>query len=473
MSSRRPAGDLARKADLLTAMVNALPVVAYAFDADGVVLLAEGQGLAEMDSAPGLSVGRSVFDLFAGETDALAHVRRALSGERHEADVRLRRNGRLYHVWYTPAVDARGRLTGVSGLSLDITDQERSERELREATRWLQNVLDKLPVSVYRVDTGGILTFARGSFLTERSHTCVGKPLADCYAHLPELLSAVDEAMAGRDQAFSYSDWGRHFEFLVNGMRDERGPLGVIGIVIEVTDQRRAAAAVAENEQKSKLLASVSHELRTPLNTILGYAQLMQQHDAGELDERHRRYLHHIREGGEHMVQVVNQLFDLSRILAGNLVLSAQAIDPAALVAETVERMAPIAQQLGVRLAAGRQTRRPVLADRFRLTQILTNLVANALKFTPGSGAVRVTSSVRAGAVVFGVADTGIGIPAEDRERVFEEFIQLASGIDGRERGIGLGLALSRRLARAMGGDLTVGGRTGKGTTFYLTLRPA
>jgi signal transduction histidine kinase len=456
--------------DLLATVVNSLPIVVFALAADGTVLLAEGQGLEPMGSEPGGAVGRSVFDVFAGETAALDHLKRALAGDQHQAYVRLERNSRHYQLRYAPTFAADGRLTGVIGWSIDVTDQDAAERDLRQATRWLQDMLENLPVAIYTVDAGGILTLARGSILPETTQSWVGRPLAEGYDHFPQLLQAVEAALAGKDQAFSASGGGRHFEFLVNSMEDESGTAGVLGVVIEVTEQRKAAAAMLESEEKSRFLATVTHELRTPLNTILGFAELLEQISQGDEDPRRQRMVSNIRLSGEHLRQIIDQLLDMSRAESRRPLLTAETLEPGLIAEEIVERMSAVAATRGISLRTGHQAPVELQADRLALRQVLLNLASNAIKFTGSGGEVMISSYAHQNGVLFRVRDTGIGISPEDQERIFEEFFQVPTQDPTTARGSGLGLALSRKLARAMGGDLTVHSALRRGSTFQLRL---
>lgn len=456
---------------MLGLVVNKLPVVVYAIDAAGTVILSEGRALELMGSGPGLAVGRSVFDVFADEPDALGHIRLALAGHGHDAEIVLRRNRRLYRVWYTPSFDAEGRVEMVMGLSLEITQPELNHRELEWATRWLQNLIARLPVAIFRVDAEGFLTYAEGSVLPEGAAMLIGRPVADGLPDCPHLMSAIESAQAGRDQAASITREGRSYELLVNAMRDEAGSQGVLGVVIEVTEQRKAAEGLLESEQRSRFLAAISHELRTPLNSILGFAQLLLQPGFGSLDDRQHRYVTNINYSGQQLLELINELLDLSKLQAGEFAVGVQPVATRPVIDQVVERMMPIAEAKGVELRKGPWSPALAAADPRRLAQIFQNLISNAIKFTPAGGRVVVTCARRASRVEVEVADTGVGIEQESLERIFEEFYQVPRE-DGEEAtGTGLGLALSRRLARAMGGDLTVRSSAGRGSTFRLVLR--
>ena len=462
---------MAPRESLLSAVINALPIVVYAFDSAGQILLAEGSALDAMGSSAGLNVGRNVRDVFDGEPETLAYIERALQGEAHVADVTLRRNGRHYQVWYQPQVNAAGEVTRVTGLSLDITEHDAAARELRDATRWLDSMLESLPIAVFGVAPDGTLTMARGSIVPDITASRIGQPMAEVYAYVPELVAAVEAALKGEDVAFSLSDGVRYFDFLLKSRRN--GPLveGVLGAIIEVTEQRQAQAAREQSVQTTRFLAAVSHELRTPLNSILGFAELLLTQGAGPLNDRQFRYAGNVQSAGRHLLALINDLLDLTKVRAGQLAIELEPVCPPAVVRATIDRMAPVADAKGLALVAGPQTRAKARAASRRVEQILLNLVSNALKFTSPPGRVTVASAREGDEVLFTVTDTGAGIAPQHRERIFEEFFQVPDlDPEASAQGTGLGLPLSRQLARAMGGDLTVSSRAGAGTTFRLRL---
>jgi signal transduction histidine kinase len=233
-------------------------------------------------------------------------------------------------------------------------------------------------------------------------------------------------------------------------------------------DHELALQAQRENEVKTKFLAAMSHELRTPLNSILGFAQLGQA--AGlDLDPRTRRYLENIEASGRHLLSLINEVLDLSKVAAGELTLDVGVVDCGPIVRDCMAQMVPIASAGNVTMHQpdGSYT---VVADARRLRQIVLNLLSNAIKFTPPQGHVRVQIEARDGIAAIKVCDTGIGIAPEDRERIFQEFTQVHAGRIKEYSGTGLGLPLSRHLARLMGGDVTAASTPGEGSVFTLVL---
>ncbi|MFH1732545.1 MAG: ATP-binding protein, partial [Planctomycetota bacterium] len=234
-------------------------------------------------------------------------------------------------------------------------------------------------------------------------------------------------------------------------------------------------AAEAANEAKSKFLANMSHEIRTPLTAILGYSDLMA--DPGQSGAEKRDCLATVRRNGEHLLRLINDILDLSKIEAGKLELVPARCNIAAIVAEIVSLMQVRARQNGISLEAEYAGEVPetILADEARVRQILFNLVGNAVKFTK-KGGVRIVITFlpewRGGepGLRMDVIDTGIGIAADDLERLGRPFTQVDSSPSRRHSGTGLGLAISRRLADLMNGTLSIESKAGEGSTFSLTI---
>jgi len=238
----------------------------------------------------------------------------------------------------------------------------------------------------------------------------------------------------------------------------------------------RALGVAAEASQaKSAFLASMSHELRTPLNAILGFSESMMLGVFGEMGPRYRSYAQDIHNSGAHLLALINDVLDLSRLDAGQANLVEEAFDLAQLVGDCQRMMTGQAAKAGITLTADIAPGLPPLtADRRRIKQILLNLVSNAVKFTPEGGRVTVQAGRDGnGDLVLSVRDTGIGIAPEDIPKVMERFGQVDSHLSRKHEGTGLGLPLSRQLAKLHGGDLTLASVPDQGTTVTITLPAA
>lgn len=228
--------------------------------------------------------------------------------------------------------------------------------------------------------------------------------------------------------------------------------------------------AQAANQAKSQFLANMSHELRTPLNAIIGFSEVLLEKMFGELNEKQDEYLTDISSSGRYLLSLINDILDLSKIEAGRIEISSVdfALEP--LVVECVHTVEPMRKSDSIQLVPVVAAHVPMLhTDQDKVKQILMNLLSNAVKFTE-DGAITVTVQHHDEMISIAVADTGIGIPEEALERIFETFRQVDNGTTREYDGTGLGLAISRHLARLLGGDITVQSTVGVGSTFALTL---
>jgi PAS domain S-box-containing protein len=250
-------------------------------------------------------------------------------------------------------------------------------------------------------------------------------------------------------------------------IRDQSGSVvGLVALVTDLSTQKAAEQALQESEEKSRFLAAMSHELRTPLNSILGFAQLLEDPRLGRLTARQRRYLDHIQSQGQHLLELINDVLDLSKVAAGRLEVKREEVNVAGVLAEVAARMQPLAATKGQELNLEATQKITVTADRLRLTQALLNLVSNAVKFTPEGGQVTISANRFGSQIAISVTDNGPGIAPEDQALAFDEFSKLSQGRRGE--GTGLGLSLTRRLIEAMGGRITLKSQVGKGCMFTI-----
>ena len=220
---------------------------------------------------------------------------------------------------------------------------------------------------------------------------------------------------------------------------------------------------------KSQFLASMSHELRTPLNAIIGFSDLLAEKTAGHLTDKQQRFVGHVRNGARHLLQLINDILDLSKIESGLLELRRETFSVSEALPEVLSVIRPLAMAKKIRIEHAEEDF-PVYADRVRFKQILYNLLSNALKFTPEGGMVRVAGSTSDSLVCIAISDTGVGIRPEDQQLIFEEFRQAGETTRGVKEGTGLGLAITKRLVERQGGTIRVTSELGKGSCFSFTL---
>jgi signal transduction histidine kinase len=234
--------------------------------------------------------------------------------------------------------------------------------------------------------------------------------------------------------------------------------------------EARAAELETANRLKTELVANVSHELRTPLSAIIGYAQLLLDEEYASLEEFERADMEIILTSAQHLLVVINDLLDMSRIESGRLELTKQAVDLRGIVQQVCDEAQAGARAKGLRLDYDvPETALAASCDPVRVRQILVNLVGNAVKFTV-SGSVRVRALQRADVCEIAVEDTGPGIPQEDIPRIWEQFHQVDGSLTRRAGGTGLGLAITRELVLLHEGTVTCDSVVGVGSTFTVRL---
>jgi len=276
-------------------------------------------------------------------------------------------------------------------------------------------------------------------------------------------IQRIDSRLA----AIASGDFSGHIDAT---NRDELGALA--GNVNRMSDELRRLYRELEtaSQHKSDFLANMSHELRTPLNAIIGFSQVLREEMVGDVNEKQQEYLDDILSSGHHLLSLINDVLDLSKVEAGQVELELVPFSLQQALERGVAMVRERALQDGVHVTLAANPDVDVVSgDERRIRQVIFNLLSNAVKFTPAGGAIDVRATRANGEVSVSVADTGPGIAGEDLRRVFEEFQQTEAGIE-RGEGTGLGLALSKRLVELHGGRIWVDSELGRGSTFVFTL---
>jgi PAS domain S-box-containing protein len=373
----------------------------------------------------------------------------------------------------------------------DVSEERRREAAMARMEANLRAVFESTGDPIWSVDPRGrLVTFntafallmevitgkapERGASPEELMSTEASQWFRACYRR----ALAGERFSATRTERLA--DEVRSYDMYFNPV--ETSELGAAGVVVFARDATRRHRAEAElrqakrqaeeaSETKSHFLASMSHELRTPLNSIIGFSSVILKGKGGELPERERSFVERIQANGRHLLSLINEILDLSRIEAGKMELHLEPVEVDTLVRETVRELEVQVADRPVRLRADAEgPAEPVVADRARLKQVIINLVGNALKFTE-SGEVVVHLDMAADGrtpAAIRVRDTGIGIPEDRLEAIFQAFEQAESGTARRFGGTGLGLAISRSLCILMGFDLTARSEVGEGSEFIV-----
>lgn len=407
---------------------------------------------------------------------------------------------------------------GFSVYFQDITERKLAEDAVRESEARLRTLSDNLPEGAiyrYRHDVN---CRPHVDFVSAGIERLAGVAAAEFMADaaeversiLPEDRERLNAAIQlSREQLTRFEVEVRHVHRVTGEIRwsliratPTRNPDGSTtwdGIELDITDRRLAEEALRESEaklaertiqlersaaeletricevervnrMKTEFLARSSHELRTPLNAIVGYSDLLAEQLAGPLPPPYPRFVANIQEGARHLLDMVNDLLDLSRIEAGRIELNLERFDVSVALDEVLSVITPLAGIKSIPLDNRVARGTAVTADRVRFKQILYNLMSNAVKFTPEEGRIWIETATDGETFTICVGDTGIGIADDEQEAIFEEFHQVASAKKLSVAGAGLGLAITRKLARLHGGDVRVESCVGKGSRFLATL---
>jgi signal transduction histidine kinase len=215
----------------------------------------------------------------------------------------------------------------------------------------------------------------------------------------------------------------------------------------------------------------MSHELRTPLNAIIGFSEVLLERLFGEVNEKQDDYLKDIHASGKHLLQLINDILDLSKVEAGRMELDVATFDVPAAIANALTLIRERAQRHNIALSLDADPQLgEIAADERKFKQILLNLLTNAVKFTPDGGRIKISARREADELMVAVHDTGIGIAPEDQQAVFEEFRQVGRNYTNKQEGTGLGLTLTRKFVELHGGRIWLESELGKGSTFMFTI---
>ncbi|MBI5383643.1 MAG: PAS domain-containing protein [Verrucomicrobia bacterium] len=494
--NRRLHRQLAEERNLLRSLIDTLPDLVYVKDTESRFLLANA-------SVTRLMGGKDAHDLL-GKTD-FEFFRHDLAARYRADEVEVSRTGRpllnreelvIDHDgtqrWFSstkaPLRDREGRIIGLVGVGRDITQRRRAEEALRASEMQLQAMLDNTTAVVYLKDLEGRYLLINHRFeqlFHVKREEIVGKTDYDIFPReLADVFRANDRRVleaAGPVQLEETAphDDGPHTYLSVKfPLTDSSGqPHAVCGISTDITERKRAEseinrakeAAEAANRAKSEFLANMSHELRTPLNSVIGFASILLRNKGGNLRHEDLLFLERIVVNGKHLLDLINQVLDLSKIEARRIDLDRAPVALERLVLDTLSQFEAQVRDRPIALKSELPSvLRPLLADERRLKQVLINLIGNAIKFTE-KGAV--TVRVQADAAThhplrIEVADTGIGVRPDRLGLIFEAFRQGDTSTTRKYGGTGLGLTISKSLCDLMGYRLEVHSEPGKGSTF-------
>jgi PAS domain S-box-containing protein len=502
---QRPPEQRRRLSDqYLATLLEMLPEPVLAVDEDGAILFANPEGTTVFGVGPDARDGDDlVVRLNPIDPAMLKAMLTRSEGSVVRGQLRLRGRGDEERIFDTVIARVPSERPVRAIVLHDVTDQVRTQESLAELAAERTAVLGNIAEGVIIVDGYGRISFVNDAAARIHGAGHLGVS-PDQWPETYNLLTVDGEPYPPEElpltRAFKHRETVRDAEWLIRRpdgtvvhAQGSAAPvveasgeaLGAVLTVRDVTEQRRREAereglleerdrALEELKEamrhRSRFYASMSHELRTPINAIIGYNELLMDGIYGPVPDNQRAAMERAGRAARHLLELVNDILDLSKIEAGKITIQREPVDIVALVEDLRATMEPLARShdVDIRFHFGAGCDRPVRTDPRRLRQILMNLISNAIRYGGGEPV-----DIRCGGtegVRVSVQDHGPGIEKERIEDIFEEFVQLADSENG---GTGLGLAIARALARSMGGDVTAKSTPGEGSTFTVELPPA
>ncbi len=402
-----------------------------------------------------------------------------------------KKNGTLIDVEITSHPLIYGGRNARLVVATDITTRKKAEEALRQSEeRFRLLVSEVTDYAILMLDPeGGIASWNAGAERIKgyQAQEIIGQHFSRFYPaeDVERGKPAHELKVAGERGRFEDEGWrvrkdGSRFwaNVVITALRDGTGRLRGFGKVTrDITEHKRTEELIMRAKEeaeraskfKDQFLSTMSHELRTPLNAVLGFSDLLADERYGSLNDRQRRYIEHIHTGGKHLLKLITDILDLSKIEAGRMELAREDVTVTSAFVEVISALYPLAEKKSQALLQQVEPNLHVHADALRFKQVLMNLAGNAIKFTPEGGRIELAARQVDDQVRIEVRDNGPGIPPEQQQRIFEAFYRLAQTGSAME-GTGLGLAISARLVELHGSKLGIESRSGDGTCFYFSL---
>jgi PAS domain S-box-containing protein len=501
----------------LATILDSAPLMIWSVDRNGIFTLVEGSVLSLLHAGPESLVGTSAYDFFSDSPSAIFGIREALKGLQSSTSITT--NGLTFDTWYMPQPMNGDEVSEVIGVSIDVTSRQLAEVALSQIAQGISTSTeaeffktmiasvaeatsaDHAFIGKMSDDGRSVNTLARyldGNLADNIKYGLAGTP---CELVVGQDLRLFDTGLASQfpaDKALAEMGLDSYIGMPI--MTSNGRPLGLIAIMYRkpIIDSSTADAllpiyasrAAAELERigaqeamlqaveeaefasraKSEFLANMSHELRTPLNAIIGFSDMLKAGYLGSLGDKQQSYVGDIKDSGEHLLNLVNDILDLSKIEAGKEQMNESHFELRSLIDASIRTVGEIAHAGGLEIQTEIPNHVPHLfADERKLRQILINLLSNAVKFTANGGQIKLKVTSGDEGLSISIADNGIGMRQEDVTKALEPFGQIESVFEGKYAGTGLGLTLVKALAEMHDADFNLVSELGKGTIATVT----
>ena len=380
------------------------------------------------------------------------------------------------------SLDAQGRPEKIIGSMRDISERKKAEDELKESAEFNNSLLQTIPFGMDIVDEAGIILFQNDNFKRLFGKEAIEKKCWELYRDDRKQCSdcpLIKGIRVGETEAYESNDvlGGRIFEINHTGTT-YKGKKAMLEIFQDITDRKINEYELVKSKEKAEesdrlktaFLHNISHEIRTPMNAIVGFSTLLGEPDIDALSRQ--SYIELIMQSSNHLLAIITDIVDIANIEANLVKTSKTGINVNSTLKTLCDQFRLRADEKKLLLTcenALENSEAFILTDSTKLSQILSNLISNALKFT-NDGEIKVEYKVKDNFLEFSVSDTGIGIPGEYHERIFDRFYQVQNAVSRLYEGTGLGLAISKAYVELLGGKMWLASEPGKGTTFLFTI---
>ncbi|WMW25760.1 PAS domain S-box protein [Methanolobus sediminis] len=382
---------------------------------------------------------------------------------------------------------SEGKVVKVTGSLQDITEQKQAEIKISEEARWRRLLMEQSSDGIVIIGQDGKVIEANPRYADMLGYSHEEMQLLsiwDCdTSHTPEqiqeMLQITDKNKSLYESQLQSKD-GSIIDVEINANSATFGGRRMLFCVCRDISLRKkverellAAKIAAENANKvkSEFLATMSHELRTPLTAIIGFSDVLLEGIAGDLNQKQTNYIGHVSNAGKHLLELINDILDISKIEAGESELIYEKFEVSDVIYGVASVLNSLADKNKINLCIDIDPElKMIVADRTKFKQILANLLSNAIKFTPEKGSVSVRAILQDDSVQISVQDTGIGIAVNDMDKLFQPFKQLNPSLTRKHEGTGLGLALSKKFVEMHGGNIWVESNVGEGSIFMFTI---